>query len=277
MVNQVQELIVNDNMVCPFHNEKALGNAPKWKDCCKSDYLLRKSKSERTKNAPLIEAMTEPITEEESRIIADSIKRFGGLVASNTPFSLLNYSRLGYLDCGTVRLKILTDFVPTLTEAYHKSYLFHSVKQHRWVYIGHCPFNLPAIGIMVFVDLTLFPLTGIIEGTARTAHCLTAIIIQMKKACKEFDVPIIDATIEMQPSHKMKPDEKHLKYNQELLQKDLEMITVSQNIDKRAKEGMRRHCAYRGVDRKKDGVNLMKSPCKLAYLYVTDMIWYDMV
>ena len=276
-ISVVRMMTSNDENACLFHNEMAFGKFSEWKDCCKADFLRRKSKSERTNNKALITIMNEPLKEEESKIIVDKIERLGGIDALDDPYFSMRYARIGYLDCGTVQMKILTEYVPRLTEAFHNNKTLHSIQQHKWYYIGHCPYNLPTMGIMIFAELNISPLTGILEGTAKTAHRLTAILIQMKKMCKEFDIPIIDAKIEMQPSHKMKPDETMLKYNQELLQKDLETIIVSQTIDKRANEGIRRQCAYCGVDRKKDGANLMKCACKLVYLYVTDMIWYDMM
>jgi hypothetical protein len=263
-----QEMLVDDDDVCPFHNERALGKTPKWKDCCKSDYLYRCKKANMTNNHRLTHIMYESLTEEESRIFFNDLEQFGGTFES--PLNITDYTRLGYMDIGLVRLKVSLDCVPKLTDAFHKAQIYHSVLPHKWIYLGHCPFNIPLMGIMCFGDIQIDPLTGYLTADCMTARRLTELIILMKMACEIVDVPILEANIEMQPPHKVKPDEKMLIYNQELLQQDLEVIAVTQSIDKIEHEGMRRSCAYCGVDRKDDGANLMKCPCKLVYFCSTE-------
>ena len=255
-----QGISVQDNDICPFHNERALGKMPKWKDCCKSEYLHRANKAKRTKNDVLGSTMYEPLTETEAQIIYKKHQE-GGI-----EIPLTDYLRIGYFDYGVVRLKVPKQQVSKLTEVLHDATNLHSILQDSWLYIGYCPLIPSMIGLITFGDLKIFPSTGIFEGTALTARRLTAIIVEMKNACKYSNISILDATIEMQPSHKMKPDGKLLKYNQELLQSDLtDTITVSPTIDKRENEGMRRKCAYCGVDRKENGADLMRCPCKLCY------------
>ena len=241
-----QGISLQDNDVCPFHNERALGKISKWKDCCKSEYLHRTTKAKRTKNDVLGSTMYEPLTETEAQIIYKKYQE-GGI-----EIPLTDYVRIGYFKYGVVRLKVLKQQVSKLTEVLHDATNLHSILQDSWLYIGHYPHIPSMVGLITFGDLKIFPSTGILEGTALTARRLTAIIVEI-------------------PSHKMKPDGKLLKYNQELLQSDLtDTITVSPTIDKRENEGMRRKCAYCGVDRKENGADLMRCPWKLCYFCSTE-------
>ena len=125
------------------------------------------------------------------------------------------------------------------------------------------------VGIMTFGDIEVYPETGVFEGSAMTARRLTAVIREMKFLLLCTDIPILDAKIEMQPSHKMKPNEEILKQNQEILQEGLE-LKISSSIDKKEHAAMRRHCTYCGNSEKDDGADLSRCPCKLVYFCSTE-------
>ena len=81
-----------------------------------------------------------------------------------------------------------------------------------------------------------------------------------------MEIPILDADIEMRPSHKMKPEEEILKQNMEIMQEEgLDELKISISINKKEHEGARCKCAYCGNTEIDHGANLSKCPCKLVY------------
>jgi len=101
-----------------------------------------------------------------------------------------------------------------------------------------------------------------------TAVRLTHLIREMKHVCR--DLPVMGAALEMQPSHKVKPDKDALERNRELLQEGYDSFEIKHSIDKEENAGMRRRCGYCGVSEKEEGgdggaVDLSRCPCKTAY------------
>jgi len=258
-----QEILINDDEGCPFHNQLAFGPeaTPSFKDCCKDEYRRRRLKAGKKHIPLLISTMYEPIEPAEAEIISTISQ---DPQYRDTPVDLMKFMRIGFMDTGMVRFKIPQAHIQMIKERLDDSPPFHAVLNTKWIYLGFVPARMSLCGIMTFGDLELFPETGIFEGNAMTNRRLTALIREMKHVCT--GIPILDAAIEMQPSHKMKPDKEALERNQELLQEGLELDVVSQyDINKKENECMRKMCAYCGANEKSDGAELSRCPCKLVY------------
>mmetsp|Transcript_7999 Transcript_7999/g.9216 ORF Transcript_7999/g.9216 Transcript_7999/m.9216 type:complete len:746 (+) Transcript_7999:145-2382(+) len=281
MKSQVmQELVRDDSDVCPFHNQITSTHTgrPLFKDCCKSDYLCRKRKAIKKRNLGHISIMYEPIEPDQADVISEvaqsRVKNYpNGTGGSENPLNILDYVQIGYTDMGMVRLEIPINLVNLVKARMDNAPFFHAILDYKWIYTGYWPLQLHYMGIMTFGDVELFPETGIFQGDAMTARRLSALIREMKYVCT--GVPIMDATIEMQPSHKMKADEEMLKRNQELLEEGLEkhLISAKTMINKKIHEGIRKQCAYCGVseqDARDETVELSKCPCKLVYFCSVD-------
>jgi len=252
-----QEIIFGDDDACPFHNWTAFGEAkPSFKDCCKDSFLRRKLESKQRDNVFLSRIMYEPVEREEAEAIAEKEASCPDAV-----HDLSKYLRVGYQDVGVVRLTIPTKYVPLVKSRMDNEEIFHAVKRNKWIYFGYIPIRMAQLGIMTMGDIELFP-GGIFEGTAMTSGRLTNLIREMKRVCT--DIPVTNAEIQMQPSHKLKPDKEALRRNRELLQEGLD-LKVSRSIDKKENAPMRKRCAYCSKSESDDNVVLGGCPCKMAY------------
>jgi hypothetical protein len=118
------------------------------------------------------------------------------------------------------------------------------------------------MGMMTFGDIYLSPL-GLIKGDAMSANRIKNLIRELKHVCT--GIPLIDAKLEMQPSHKVKPNQEALEANLALLQEGLE-VHASQSIDKKENASMRKKCSYCGLsDRDDNSVSLYRCACRAAY------------
>jgi hypothetical protein len=76
--------------------------------------------------------------------------------------------------------------------------------------------------VMTFGDISLDPETGIFEAQAPTADQLSALLIDEMNNIYSAPIPVLEASLEMQPSYKTKPDPVAFENNKALLQDGLE-------------------------------------------------------
>jgi hypothetical protein len=107
----------------------------------------------------------------------------------------------------------------------------------------------------------LDPHTGVFEAKTMTVERLAALIPMMKLVC--VDMRILEASLEMQPSHKMKPDPGAFEKNKALLQDGLQ-CEVRASINKEINEGFVVKCGFCGIT-EKDGSPLFKCACKSIF------------
>jgi hypothetical protein len=254
----IQEHLVHDDDACPFHVQFG-EETSKFKDCggCKSEYLKRKQKSYKNSNVSLAHIMHEPVERAEAEAM--------GMEASKNPnevFNLTEYLRYGYQDIGVIRLQVPPFYANEIKQRLDTCDLFHAIMDYKWMYLGYTPCSMKHLGIMTFGDIDLIPSTGVFEGIAMTARRLTNLIEEMKYICT--GIPILEAALEMQPAHKLKPNKEALEHNEKLLRESLE-ISVSAKIDKKENESFRVKCGYCMATEEDKEMKLFRCACKAAY------------
>ena len=144
--------VVDDDDACPFHNEIALeiklGKIPRFKYCCKKDYLRRMLKAKQKNNFAMAVITYEPLVRDECKAILEERNRLGK--TSENPLDVTQYARRkrGYMDIGLVRFKVPKQFVSKVKETMGITPTFHTISDYEWIYIGFIPMKIPYIGIM---------------------------------------------------------------------------------------------------------------------------------
>eukprot|EP00978_Attheya_sp_CCMP212_P009775 scaffold23270_cov43-Attheya_sp.AAC.1 len=248
-----QEVLVDDHDQCPFHRRFG-EQCSSFADCCKSEYLRRDAKQkENFMRMVLIYNPVERAEAETKEALAVSTGE-NRIIHSDPHF--------GFPDMGVVKLKVSSLLTHIIKEHMDSCQLFHSVLEYKWIYLGYMPIKIHQMGAMTFGDITLDPVTGVFEAKAMTAEQLAALIPEMKYVCVDH-MPILEASLEMQPSYKMKPDPGAFEKNKALLQDGLQ-CEVRASINKQTNEGCGVFCGFCGIS-EKDGSPLLRCPCKSTF------------
>jgi hypothetical protein len=172
--------------------------------------------------------------------------------------------RIGFQDMGVVKLKVPPHLTHIIKERMDACGNFHSSFEHKWIYWGLTPITTNQVGVMPFGDISLDPETGIFEANAMTADRLAALIADMKNICLAIPgIPILEASLEMQPSYKIKPDPVAFEKNKALLQDGLD-FQVRALIDTETNEGFIVRCGFCGIS-EDDGSPLLRCACKSKF------------
>lgn len=202
--------------------------------------------------------MYEPLDDAESASISQKASQTEAVI------DIAAYIRLGFMEPGSVKMQLAPSSVMTVKERLDHCPRFHATMKYRWIYKGYLPATLNPLGLMTFGDVDLNPTTGIFEGGTLSPRRMTTIIQEMKLMC--LGLPILNASLESQPSHKVKPDKDTLAKNEELLRRDLMTeSSVSAGVNKKGFESTLVYCGYCSATETDDGVKLFRCACKHAY------------
>jgi hypothetical protein len=248
------ELLIDDHEPCPFHRRSGQ-ECPSFAGCCKSEYLKRSAKAKQKANYMKSVIMYNPIGPAEC-------ENLQALAASKGQSSMTAPDlRIGFQDMGVVKLKVPPHLTHIIKERMDTCGSFHSTLESKWIYWGYLPIKMYKMGVMTFGDISLDPETGIFEAEAMTAGRLAALIAEMKCAC--FGIPVLEASLEMQPSYKIKPDPVAFEKNKALLQDGLD-FQVRALIDTETNEGFIVRCGFCGIS-EDDGSPLLRCACKSKF------------
>jgi hypothetical protein len=254
----VHELLIDDHEPCPFHRRNG-EECPPFADCCKSEYFKRSAKAQQKANFMKMVLMYNPIGQAEYEHLA-ALARSKGQFTIETARDLC----IGFQDMGVATLKVAPHLTHIIKERMNYCGNFHSSFEHKWIYWGHLPIKTDKVGMMPFGDILLDPETGIFEANAMTADRLAALIAVMKNICLAIPgIPILEASLEMQPSYKIKPDPVAFEKNKTLLQEGLE-CQVRTSINKETNVGFMVKCGFCGLS-EKDGLRYLRCACKSTF------------
>eukprot|EP00978_Attheya_sp_CCMP212_P001408 scaffold2972_cov48-Attheya_sp.AAC.2 len=254
-----EEVLVDDHDPCPFH--RIFGEqCSSFADCCKSEYLRRVAKATQNSNVMKMCLIYNPV----GRAEAEKKEALAVSTGENT-IVLSALLRIGYPDKGVVKLKVSPPFTRIIKKRMDSCQRFHSSREYKWMYWGHMPLNMGEMGVMTFGDITLDPDTGVFEARDQTAERLTLLIAEMKYVC--VDMFILEASLEMQPAYKMKPDPVAFEKNKALLQDGLHWVAVHASINKEINEGFVLKCGFCGTfeELEEDGSPLLMCACKYIF------------
>ena len=96
-----------------------------------------------------------------------------------------------------------------------------------------------------------------------TGRRLTGLITAMKDVMR--GIAVLDASLEMQPAHKVRPNKNDLERNQQLLHESIQCDHVSTAVNKKEHEHFLVKCGYCAATEKDDGKTLFRCPCKTSY------------
>eukprot|EP00978_Attheya_sp_CCMP212_P009773 scaffold23269_cov57-Attheya_sp.AAC.3 len=249
-----QEVLVDDHDPCPFHRRFG-EQCSCFADCCKSEYLRRMAKAKQKEIFMKMRLMYNPV----GRVEAEKKEALAVSIGETT--IIAPDLRIAFPDIGVVKLKVSPLLTHIIKERMDSCQLFHSSLEYKWIYWGYVPINIYQMGAMTFGDITLDPDTGVFEAETMTAERLTSLIPRMKYVC--VDMPILEASLEMQPSYKMKPDPGAFEKNKALLQDGLQ-CEVHASINKQTNEGFVVQCGFCGIS-EKDGSPLLRCACKSTF------------
>jgi len=202
-----QQSTIHDDDPCSFHKRVGENNAA-FADCCKASYKKSVLKARQKGHASQLYFMFDPLEQVEVDRLNERYSN------SSTVVNLLEHLRIGRQDIGRVRLRFDPSFASNIQERMHSGDLFHSIMPTKWIFWGYLPCKLP-FGCMRFGDIELFPQTGTFEAYSMTGGRLTCLISEMKHVCS--GIPILEASLEMEPSYKTKTDPVAFEKNKALL------------------------------------------------------------
>jgi hypothetical protein len=255
----VVELLIDDHEPCPFHRRNGEECLP-FAGCCKSEYFERSAKAQQKANFMKMVLMFNPMRQAEYEHLEALPTSKEHSTITTVPTDL----RIGFQDMGVVKLKVPPHLTHIIKERMDACGNFHSSFEHKWIYWGLTPITTNQVGVMPFGDISLDPETGIFEANAMTADRLAALIADMKNICLAIPgIPILEASLEMQPSYKIKPDPVAFKKNEALLQEGLE-CQVRTSIDKETNVGLMVKCGFCGLS-EKDGLRYLRCACKSTF------------
>jgi len=226
----------------------------------KSEYLRRVAKAKQKEIFMKMRLMYNPVGRAEAE------KKEALAVLTRESKVIVPDLRIGFQDMGLVILKVSPLLTHIIKERMDSCQRFHSPREYKWIYWGHMPLNMGQMGVMTFGDITLDPDTGVFEAKDETAERLTLLIAEMKDVC--VDMPILEASLEMQPAYKMKPDPVAFKKNKALLRDGLQCeVPVHASINKEINEGFVLKCGFCGIfeESEEDGSPLLMCACKYIF------------